>query len=203
MPKVSNAFGFAYKSEICKQNLAKLCTPTMSQVSVHRSWFCLQPHRNLDTNVSNFYKPWWQSVAHLWCAQLCIVLHTKGDKSEICKQNLAKLCRANLRFATLKVWDSCPCTEGAWGRWLCHQGYALLTFGVQSFASLLTFGVQWSIILLTNQWFVSNMMHRFAYNSEICKQNQQALLTNRRFATPSVKGKTKTSKTLQVQTFGL
>ena len=72
---------------------------------------------------------------------------------------------------------SCPCTEGAWGRWLCHQGYALLTFGVQSFASLhtkgVTFGVQWSIILLTNQWFVNNMMHRFAYKSEICKQNQQ------------------------------
>ena len=91
----------------------------------------------------------------------------------------------------------CPCTEGAWGS--CPQltppvtltkgvgqlptantsgdadrrcgagGYALLTFGVQSFASLhtkgYTFGVQWSIILLTNHWFVSNMMHRFAYKS--------------------------------------
>ena len=28
-----------------------------------------------------------------------------------------------------------------------QQGYALLTFGVQSFASLLTFGVQWSILV--------------------------------------------------------
>ena len=42
---------------------------------------CLQPLRNLDTNVSDFYKPWWQSLVggancpfgqHLARARTCI-----------------------------------------------------------------------------------------------------------------------------------
>ena len=57
------------------------------------------------------------------------------------------------------------------------QGFALLTFGVQSFAS---FCLQ--IIALAPKVhgaggyaLQSRALHRFAYKSEICKQNQQDL----------------------------
>ena len=90
------SLGFAYKSEICKQSLAKLCFAYKSEIC---------------KTVGD--------ALHWKCGAVALAPKVHGAGGYATKAMPPKLC---------------PCTEGAWGRWLCHQDRSLHTKGEQRIA---------------------------------------------------------------------